>query len=144
MKTVLKRVGIAAAAMVLFIGCETTKKETPAEVTAAVRSQPIAAKPDQNTPKKGDSVPANLVCMVNNVYMGKSQLEVPFEGKMYYGCCEMCRERIPKDAVVRAAIDPLTLEKVDKANAYIVLIGDNGEVAYFKNEKNYRKFRNNK
>ncbi|SMG15429.1 hypothetical protein SAMN05660862_0957 [Sphingobacterium psychroaquaticum] len=93
-----------------------------------------------NNPKRGDVVPNNLVCMVNDAYMGKKQIEVPFEGKMYYGCCNMCKERIPKDAKIRYAIDPYTLEKVDKATAYIVLIGDQGEVAYFENEASYRSF----
>ena len=59
---------------------------------------------------------------------------------MYYGCCEMCKERIPTDETVRYALDPQTLSKVDKANAYIVLIGDNDEVAYFENESNYKSF----
>ncbi|WP_246054093.1 MULTISPECIES: hypothetical protein [Antarcticibacterium] len=38
----------------------------------------------------GDHVPNELVCMVNNAYMGKSQMPVPVNGKTYYGCCEMC------------------------------------------------------
>lgn len=91
-------------------------------------------------PNKGDQVSNNLVCMVNDEYMGKQQLEVPFEGKMYYGCCEMCKERIPNDAKVRMAIDPYSLKKVDKATAYIVLIGNQDEVAYFESKHNYDAF----
>ncbi len=90
------------------------------------------------TPKQGDQVPNNLVCMVNNAYMGVPQLEVPFEGKMYFGCCEMCQERIPKEKEARIAVDPYSLKDVDKAEAYIVLVGERGEVAYFENEKNYK------
>ena len=90
------------------------------------------------TPKQGDQVPNNLVCMVNNAYMGVPQLEVPFEGKMYFGCCEMCQERIPKEKTARVAVDPYSLKDVDKAEAYIVLVGERGEVAYFENEKNYK------
>ncbi len=90
------------------------------------------------TPKQGDQVPNNLVCMVNNAYMGVPQLEVPYEGKMYFGCCEMCQERIPKEKEARIAVDPYSLKDVDKAEAYIVLVGERGEVAYFENEKNYK------
>jgi len=91
-------------------------------------------------PPRKLQVPNNLVCMVNDAYMGKQQLEVPFEGKLYYGCCEMCKERIPNDAKVRMAVDPHTLKKVDKATAYIVLIGDQDEVAYFESKDNYDAF----
>lgn len=90
--------------------------------------------------KKGDVVPKELVCMVNDAFMGKEQLKVEHEGKVYYGCCAMCQSRIPEDETVRQAKDPFTLETVDKAEAYIVMIGDNGEVAYFKNEANYQQF----
>ncbi len=74
--------------------------------------------------------------------MGKEQIEVPFEGKMYYGCCNMCKEKIPKDQSVRYAVDPHSLKKISKADAYIVVIGDNDEVAYFENEQNYQLFLN--
>src|SRR5690606_27407086 len=66
-------------------------------------------------PQIGDRVPNNLVCMVNNAYMGVPQLEVPYEGKTYYGCCEMCQERIPKEKTARVAVDLYTLRDVDKA-----------------------------
>ena len=49
--------------------------------------------------------------MVNDAYMGKKQIEVPHDGKTYYGCCEMCVERIPKDKSVREATDPFSGEK---------------------------------
>ena len=85
-------------------------------------------------------VPSDEVCMVNDAYMGKRQFEVKFDGKTYYGCCEMCKERIPKDATVRMAIDPYSHKQVDKANAVIAVTGNNGEVSYFKNKENYAKY----
>ncbi len=88
--------------------------------------------------KKGDAVPSELVCMVNNEYMGRKQMEVPFEGRMYYGCCNMCVERIPTDPSVRQATDPYSKKTIDKSTAYIVLIGDRGEVVYFENEASYK------
>lgn len=129
---IFKLLSIVAVATVLFIGCNSKNETNSATQTTSIVNK--------NTPQKGEHVPSNLVCMVNDAYMGKQQLEVPFEGKMYYGCCKMCQERIPTDESVRYATDPHTLVKVDKATAYIVLIGDNGEVAYFENEGNYLKF----
>ncbi len=88
----------------------------------------------------GDQVPNKQVCMVNNAYMGKDQFEVPFDGKTYYGCCDMCVERIPNDETARKTIDPFTGKQIDKANAYIVLKDQTGNVDYFENEENYKKF----
>lgn len=133
---IFKFLSIVAIATVLFIGCNSKNAET----NTTAQTTTIAK---DNKPQKGDAVPNNLVCMVNDAYMGKQQIEVPFEGKIYYGCCKMCEEKIPKDETVRYATDPQTLQKVDKANAYIILIGDNGEVAYFENKKNYEDFKKN-
>lgn len=123
-----------------FTSCQNKAENTivEAEIFATgVESTAIVA---QTFYQKGDRVPNKEVCMVNDAYMGKLQMEVPFEGKIYYGCCQMCVDRIPADDAVRKAIDPLTLKKIDKATAFIVLAGDKGEVAYFESEKNYREF----
>lgn len=93
-----------------------------------------------NVFKKGNLVSNNEVCMVNNVFMAKNQIEVLFDGKKYYGCCEMCQERIPRDKGVRVAIDPLSKKTVDKASALIAISGENGEVLYFENEKSYQAY----
>lgn len=130
MKTV-KFLSIVAIATALLSACGQQNKN---ENNSTLVTQ------QTNAPQKGDHVESNLVCMVNDAYMGKEQLKVPYNNKIYYGCCEMCQERIPKDEKVRYAIDPQTLKKVDKATAYIVLIGDKGEVAYFENENSYTKF----
>ena len=123
----LKYIAIAIMTSVVFIACNSdTNSSEDAEVTAS------------RTPQVGDQVPNNLVCMVNNAYMGVPQLEVPYEGKTYYGCCEMCQERIPKEKEARIAVDPYSLKDVDKADAYIVLVGDQGQIAYFESEKNYK------
>ena len=88
----------------------------------------------------GELVPSDEVCMVNDAYMGKKQFDVKFGGKTYYGCCEMCKERIPKDASVRVAIDPYSHKQVDKALAVIAVTGNNGEVSYFESKDNYTKY----
>ena len=90
--------------------------------------------------QKGDVVPHDEVCMVNNAFMGKKQIEVVHNGKKYYGCCEMCEQRIPKEEAVRMAVDPVSKNQVDKAAAVIAITGDKGEVTYFENEANYKAF----
>ena len=140
MKIILKILSIVALAAVLSTSCESKKTET---TTAVTENKAISKEIVQNNnPEKGKNVPNNMVCMVNDAYMGKEQIEVPFEGKMYYGCCNMCKEKIPKDQSVRYAVDPHSLKKISKADAYIVVIGDNDEVAYFENEQNYQLFLN--
>jgi len=91
-----------------------------------------------SVPQIGDHVPNNEVCMVTNIYMGAPQTSVTFEGKTYYASCELCQKRIPKEKATRTSIDLYTLKGVDKADAYIVLVGDHGEVAYFENEQSYK------
>ena len=89
-----------------------------------------------------DGLPKDLVCMVNNAFMGKKQFPVDFEHKMYYGCCEMCVNTIKNQREVRYAIDPVTGQEVDKSLAFIALKpgSTNGDVLYFATEENYRKY----
>ena len=90
-----------------------------------------------------EQLPNNKICMVNNAYMGIDQIEVPAGGKMYYGCCEMCVDKLNNNTdSVRYGIDPLTGDPVDKAHAYIVLKSKaTSEVYYFESEKTYQKFK---
>lgn len=137
MITFIRNTFIIICSAVALSACtnEKPKKSNP-EPTMAQKMQPESS----GKYAKGDQVPNEMVCMVNNAYMGKKQIEVPHDGKVYYGCCEMCVERIPKDKKVREAVDPYTGKTVDKASAYIVMISNEGEVAYFENEENYKKF----
>jgi len=82
----------------------------------------------------------SLVCMVNNTYMGKAQIPVEVEGKTYFGCCPMCKERLAKEPDTRAAVDPFSGENVDKASAVIARDAD-GNVLYFANEQNLRTYK---
>ena len=87
-------------------------------------------------------LPHNKVCMVNNTYLGVQQIEVPVDEKMYYGCCEMCVDKLNRLESVRFGTDPLTGEQVDKANAFIVLKSKTtGEVHYFLSEENFEEFK---
>jgi YHS domain-containing protein len=77
----------------------------------------------------------NLVCMVNDMYMGKEQIPVEVSGKTYYGCCPMCKERLEKNPEARSAVDPVSGKKVDKATAVIGRAADDA-VVYFETAAN--------
>lgn len=90
-------------------------------------------------------LPRNKVCMVNNTYLGVQQIEVPVNGKMYYGCCEMCVDKLNNLESVRYGTDPYTGQPVDKADAFIVLKSKaTGEVFYFESEETYTKYKQEK
>ncbi len=100
----------------------------------AVTAEATVERPDMEV------VDAEFVCMVNDAVYDKKQVHVQVNGKDYYGCCEMCKERLAKDAALRVAIDPVSGKEVDKATA---VIGANSykRVFYFENEKNFEKFK---
>ena len=78
-------------------------------------------------------VEASKVCMINEHFMDKEQIPVEVDGKIYFGCCNMCKERLATDETKRFATDPVTGRKVDKAKAVIGAAGD-GSVAYFESD----------
>ncbi len=89
-----------------------------------------------------EGLPNELVCMVNNAYMGVEQIPVPVNNKTYYGCCKMCVSALQNKPTARVAIDPFSGEEVDKSQAYIVLrsVGSDN-VLYFKNRVNFLKYK---
>ncbi len=78
----------------------------------------------------------SLVCMVNDQVMGRPQIPITVEGRMYYGCCENCKTRLAQDATARTATDPVSGEAVDKTAA---VIGQDatGKVLYFASEATF-------
>jgi len=129
-------IGFISLSALLFTACGQAGSN---KAEAAQHSQATPESHGHST-QIGELVPSDEVCMVNDAYMGKKQFDVKFGGKTYYGCCEMCKERIPKDASVRVAIDPYSHKQVDKALAVIAVTGNNGEVSYFENKENYAKY----
>lgn len=85
-------------------------------------------------------VEAKRVCMVNDNLFPKDQIPVQVSGKTYFGCCEMCKERLNADASLRQAVDPVSKKSVDKAKAVIGARPD-GRVLYFENAANLEKYR---
>lgn len=137
----------AVVALLTITACNQSNESTSETPTAhqAMKHEGHAEQMTAQASKTyrvGDVLPKDEVCMVNDEHMGKKQFEVPFDGKVYYGCCAMCVERIPADESVRVAIDPFSKKTVDKSEAYIVLVNERGTVSYFENEDNYKKFLN--
>lgn len=86
-------------------------------------------------------IQAELVCMVNDAYMGRKQIPVPVEDKVYYGCCQMCVGKLQNNKKIRFAKDPLTGEMVDKSEAFIdIKPGSDSEVLYFKSKENFTQY----
>jgi YHS domain-containing protein len=125
-----------AVALVLLAGLASAcKKKDVVEAEAPTVSSAPAALPDGLTRIED----ASLVCMVNNTYMGKPQIPVDVDGKTYFGCCPMCKERLAKEADTRIAIDPVNGAQVDKALAVLVKDAD-GNVLYFGSEDSLRRY----
>ena len=79
------------------------------------------------------------VCMVNNTVFPRDQIPVEVDGKTYFGCCEMCKGRLAKDAAIRMAVDPVSGKEVDKATA-VIGAGPDGKVQYFESEETFAKY----
>ncbi|MFL6247253.1 MAG: hypothetical protein ACJ74H_14570, partial [Thermoanaerobaculia bacterium] len=84
-------------------------------------------------------VESNFVCMINDRSMANEQIPVPIDGKTYYGCCPMCKERLVKDEASRYAIDPVSGKKVDKAKAVIGAL-PGAAVLYFESKENFARY----
>ena len=83
---------------------------------------------------------ASQVCMVNDQYMGKPQIPIAVEGRTYYGCCPMCKDRLAQQPASRIGKDPVTGNNVDKAVALMVKDAS-GKILYFENEDSLRRYK---
>jgi len=79
------------------------------------------------------------ISMINNELFNKKQIPVNVNGKIYYGCCEMCEETLRNKPESRIAIDPVSGNEVDKATAIIGSDAE-GKAYYFENENNFNKY----
>ena len=77
--------------------------------------------------------------MITNQLFVKEQIPVEVEGKTYYGCCEMCKAKIKNNPASREATDPISGNKVDKAES-VIGATDDGSIYYFETEENLEKF----
>jgi YHS domain-containing protein len=85
-------------------------------------------------------VESKYVCMVNNQRFDKEQIAIKVKDRTYYGCCEMCKEKLRNNAKSRVAIDPVSGKQVDKAIAVIGASPD-GKVYYFESVDNLKQFK---
>jgi len=155
----MKRVCWISVAMLMLAACaseparetqvvaepQTEAKQRAAEPVAHGSAASHHIPPAQNPPvtqppvaNEGVAAPLkqvepSLVCMVNNQFMGRPQIPITVEGKTYFGCCEMCKGKLATDPTSRAAVDPVTGTKVDKASA-VIAMNEAGAVMYFENE----------
>jgi YHS domain-containing protein len=79
------------------------------------------------------------VCMMQDMVLTKPGIAIEYQGKTYYGCCDMCKEKI-KNAPQKytRATDPVSGKPVDKATAFIY--GLDGDAYYFASESNRQAF----
>lgn len=145
MKTIknkIRQLSIFAFAVlaISLVACnsKTEKKEVKEHTIASTE---IIKKGTGQNYQVGSQVPTELVCMVNDAYMGKLQISVPVNGKTYYGCCQMCVKTLNENEQARTGIDPFSNQKVDKTEAFIALMAVDGKVAYFESEANFLKFK---
>ena len=82
---------------------------------------------------------SSLVCMVNDQYMGRPQIPTVVEGRTYYGCCAMCKEKLEKQPEARIARDPVSGEEVDKSKA-VIAQDSTGKALYFASEDTLRRY----
>ncbi len=137
------------ASLAALIGCNSQNAAPPvSEQHAPIAEAPVATPPaladptlanDDKTRQLSRVEDASQVCMVNDQFMGRAQIPVEVEGKTYFGCCEMCKGRLARDATARIAKDPVSGNAVDKASAIIAKRADGG-VLYFESAKNLERY----
>jgi hypothetical protein len=77
------------------------------------------------------------VCMLSNRYLGaRPGVPIDVAGHTYHGCCANCAARIGASAALRTAIDPISGESVDKANAVLARDASN-RLYYFASESTF-------
>jgi YHS domain-containing protein len=128
-----------AVAVAGVSGC--TKQDPPLPITSAPMTAPSASSVHASVPAMNSTgltrvTDRSLVCMVNNQFMGRPQIPVQVEGKTYYGCCEMCKDRLAKDSTARTGVDPVSNRPIDKSLA-VIAKAESGAALYFENEANF-------
>ncbi len=110
--------------------------------TVQARAQNQGSETTQaNTSTDLKQVESKYVCMVTNQLYDKEQIPVAVDGKMYYGCCQMCEAKLKEDPSSRIATDPVSGKEVDKSTAVIGAAPD-GKVYYFENAEDLKAYAN--
>ena len=144
------------AAIAIFVLALSAVAGVAALSRGSAQQQPAAQKAEQPQHQHGQQqqqskeqpqedgalqvVETKYVCMINNQRFNKVQIPVEVEGRTYYGCCEMCKDKLNNDPKSRVAKDPVSGKEVDKAKAVIGATAD-GEVFYFENAENLKRYK---
>src|SRR5438093_11926943 len=82
------------------------------------------------------------VCMMQDMVLTRPGIAIQYEGKTYYGCCEMCKQKIKNEpGKYTKATDPVSKKPVDKAESFVYGIE---ETAYYcSSEANRKTFAEN-
>jgi YHS domain-containing protein len=126
-----RRLGVALVLLLAALAAGLTFAQGKGKDDAASAVSPVSAALQR--------VETQKVCMINNQVFEKDQIPVEVEGRTYYGCCEMCKERLTKDPASRTAVDPVSGKTVDKSEAVIAALPD-GRVLYFESEETLAKY----
>jgi YHS domain-containing protein len=94
---------------------------------------------DETANDKVVLVESKNVCMINDRSMANEQIPVEVDGKTYFGCCPMCKERLVKDEASRFAVDPVSGKRVDKAKAVIGAL-PGAKVLYFESKESLERY----
>lgn len=127
--------------MLAALGCTRTESTTSQAVSSPAVSAPAAVTPAPSAAGTAEltAVDPSLVCMINDQFMGKAQIPVIIEGRTYFGCCPMCKQKLEASAEARSAIDPVSGRPVDKARAVIGRRAD-GSVLYFESAETLARY----
>jgi YHS domain-containing protein len=79
------------------------------------------------------------VCMMQDMVLGKAGIPIQYAGKTYYGCCEMCKEKIKNEPQkYTRATDLVSRKPVDKSESFIYSV--DGTAYYFGSDANRKSF----
>lgn len=137
---------VALAIFALVISTAAGCSSSPPRVSSApsgAKAEQAQQRPSQQQVKEEgvlQVVDAKYVCMINNHRFNKEQIPIEVGGRTYYGCCEMCKDRLGGDPKSRVAVDPVSGREVDKAQAVIGVDAD-GAAFYFENAENLKRYK---
>lgn len=124
----------------LLLGAAACSRETGTATSSDPATQPAAPVATELPAGITRVTDTSQVCMVTDQYMGRPQIPVDVEGRTYFGCCPMCKDRLNNEPAIRTARDPVSGEQVDKAKALIVQDAS-GKLMYFASEDTLRRYR---
>lgn len=127
----------------LLLSCADKNKEVTESALQLNTEVSKKIKENNSAAQNYEIVPNDKVCMVNDRFMGVTQIPIEANGTTYYGCCENCVEKLQKNlGDVRFGVNPLNDSKVDKASAIIVQDKNSGSVFYFISKEDAQTFIN--